>query len=101
MILINSAKFIVSDLQAEFGKIPPAFMPFGSKRLYVHQASVLKRSFLNEEIYLSLPSDYQIPKSDQEFLQLLGITVIENRPAIRINKNSTWGHFVFRTTTGS
>ena len=87
MILINSAKFIVSDLQAEFGKIPPAFMPFGSKRLYVHQASVLKRSFLNEEIYLSLPSDYQIPKSDQEFLQLLGITVIQNSSQLSLRES--------------
>lgn len=87
MILINSAKFIVSDLQADFGKIPPAFMPFGSKRLYVHQASVLKRSFLNEEIYLSLPTDYQIPKSDQEFLQLLGIRVIQNSSQLSLKES--------------
>ena len=78
MILLNSAKFIVSDLQADFGKIPAAFIPVAGNRLYVSQASVLKKKFPHESIYLSLPIEFRIPKKDIENLENLEITVIRN-----------------------
>ncbi len=84
MILINSAKFIVSDLQADFGKIPAAFVPIGGERLYVSQASALKKSFPGERIYLSLPIEYPIPTTDQECLKNLEITVIQNLSKISL-----------------
>jgi hypothetical protein len=78
MILINSANFIVSDLQADFGKIPPAFIPLGSKRLYEAQATLIKRSLPNEEIFLSLPVEYEISQSDLEALNALEIRILQN-----------------------
>ncbi len=78
MILVNSAKFIVSDLQADFGKIPAAFIPIAGKRLYASQASVLKKKFPHESICLSLPIEFRIPKKDIENLENLEITIIRN-----------------------
>ena len=34
MLLIASGQYVVSELYAEFGGIPPAFLPLGNQRLY-------------------------------------------------------------------
>ena len=87
MILVNSGNFIVSDLQADFGKIPAAFVPIAGNRLYLSQASVLKRIFPHESIYLSLPIEFRIPKKDQENLENLEITVIRNPCELSLNES--------------
>lgn len=72
MILICSAAYISQDLQAIYGRIPPAFLPVQNKRLYVHQREL----FEEEQVYLSLPSCYSITKDDEFLLKSLDISVI-------------------------
>lgn len=78
MILINSAQYVISDLQAEFGKIPPTFLPFGSKRLFELQVEELSKTFPGEDIYLSLPSDFTIPHCDLKLIQELGLFILKH-----------------------
>lgn len=66
MFLIASASYCSSELQSEFGKLPPAFLPLGNKRLFQHQISLIPK---NKKIYLSLPEGVEINSYDQKWLQ--------------------------------
>ncbi|HFO7122236.1 TPA: hypothetical protein ACHKWC_005668, partial [Escherichia coli] len=66
MILINSAAYVNDDLRAEFGLLPPCFLPLGNRRLYHHQIESLRKAFPEEKIYLSLPEEYHIGRYDQQ-----------------------------------
>lgn len=74
MFLIMSAAYVDQELQSEFGKIPPSFLPLGNKRLYQHQVKIAPKG---ARVYLSLPESYQISTTDQHLLNLLNVTVIK------------------------
>lgn len=78
MILINSAAYINSDLVSEFGKLPPALLPVQNKRLYEHQAELLKNKWPNEVIYMTFPQSYSSEMSEYDKIKLavLGIAPI-------------------------
>ncbi len=66
MFLIASASYCTSELQSEFGKLPPAFLPLGNKRLFQHQISLIPK---NRKVYLSLPEGVEINIYDRKWLQ--------------------------------
>lgn len=73
MFLITSADFITSGLSAEYGKIPPCFLPIQNKRLYEHQLALFDSA---ETIVLSLPmgfvvSEYEAKKFAQKNVQIV------------------------------
>ncbi len=74
MLLICSSDYIESELTSEIGKIPPAFLPLGGKRLYEHQLACCKGDFTRKVI--SLPYDYKIPDFDIKRLEELGLEII-------------------------
>lgn len=59
MIIINSAAYVNSEFQTEFGEIPPSMLPIGNKKLIEHQYDSLAKSFPNETIFLSLPLSFE------------------------------------------
>ena len=44
LLLISSAAYVEPELEAEFGRLPPAFLPLGNRRLFVHQRMALGQS---------------------------------------------------------
>lgn len=74
MILISSAAYVEQDLSVEVGRIPPAFLPIGNKRLYEYQVDLLKK--YDSEIYLSLPATYELAAHDKKELEALGVHII-------------------------
>ncbi|MCU7987573.1 capsular biosynthesis protein [Shewanella sp. SW24] len=73
MILIMSSALIESELQSEFGPIPPAFLPVGNKRLFEQQVASLPK---NEDVVLTLSEEYQLEHHDQNRLESLGVEVL-------------------------
>ncbi len=73
MLLIISGEYVESELRAEFGKIPPAFLPLGNQRLYTHQIEQLAKH--HGRVALTLPSDFQPDESDSVALAALEVTV--------------------------
>lgn len=73
MLLILSSRYVSSDLLAEFGRIPPVFLPLANKRLLWHQVALWHEP---EAIYLTLPTSFNMPESDQAFIQQQGIQVV-------------------------
>tara|TARA_R110002072_G_scaffold89232_4_gene199963 strand:+ start:89634 stop:91220 length:1587 start_codon:yes stop_codon:yes gene_type:complete len=66
-VLITSAAYVENELVAEFGKLPPAFLPISNRRLFTLQAKVL--SGLGGKIYLSLPDSFVIDAHDLDLLR--------------------------------
>jgi hypothetical protein len=73
-IIINSAEYINSQLNSEFGEIPPSFLPLGGIRLYEHQHLLLRGKF--SRIILSLPEDFQPSFYDILKLKKLKIEIV-------------------------
>lgn len=74
MLLITSAAYAAPELTAEFGHLPPAFLPVGNRRLFVHQVRSTARA--GEPVYLSLPEDFSLDPMDQQRLAAEGVTVL-------------------------
>ncbi|NRA54411.1 MAG: capsular biosynthesis protein [Gammaproteobacteria bacterium] len=66
MYLITSANYIDSELQSEFGAIPPCFLPVGNKRLFYHQ---LKTIPSDQTVVMMLPQGFTPECYDLQFLQ--------------------------------
>ena len=66
--LITSASYVADELAAEFGALPPSFLPVGHNRLYDLQAAIL-----GEGAHLTLPASFDLPAADAERLAALGV----------------------------
>lgn len=73
-VIIASAAYLDPQLEAEFGHIPPAFLPLGSRRLYEHQIECVRAD--DASVLLSLPEDFVLSDPDAEALAALGVTVV-------------------------
>lgn len=88
MILINSAAYVVPELQLEYGKIPPSMLPLGNKRLFQHQLeSVLEFSDGEDNIFISLPSDFLLSSFDRSILDGFNVTVIPIPPEFTLGQS--------------
>lgn len=76
-ILITSGAYIGEEMQAEFGRIPPAFLPIGNAFLIQHQLDELGRQ---SNIWVSLPNDYDLTVSQQSLLDKNNLQVIRVEP---------------------
>jgi hypothetical protein len=74
VVLITSAAYVEPELEAEFGHIPPAFLPLGNRRLFVHQRAAF--GDVPTRILLSLPDDFTPEVMDLDLLRQLGIEVV-------------------------
>lgn len=72
--VITSAAYISSDMAAEFGLLPPAFLPVGNARLFKHQAKLL--CGLVDRIVLTLPESFEVAAHDAALLEREGIEVV-------------------------
>lgn len=72
MILITSANYVNQELQSEFGRIPPSFLPLKNKRLFEHY----NYNAFDTEVFISLPESYSLNDWDRESLKALGYQVI-------------------------
>ncbi|QTH72553.1 capsular biosynthesis protein [Pseudoalteromonas xiamenensis] len=73
MFLIMSAAYVGPEIQSEFGKIPPSFLPLGNRRLFQHQVNLAPQGV---KVCLSVPESYLISKIDMKWLDNHGIDVV-------------------------
>jgi hypothetical protein len=72
--LIAAAAYINQEMAAEFGPLPPAFLPLGNARLFRLQAALLRP--MADRIVLSLPQSFSLPAHDTRLLAELGIATV-------------------------
>jgi hypothetical protein len=61
LTLITSGAYVGQELAAEFGHLPPAFLPVGTRRLYEFQLDSLGD---DRPVYLTLPEHFTVPPHD-------------------------------------
>lgn len=68
-----SGAYVGQELQTEFGRIPPSFLPLGNKRLFQHQ---IKLASSESKLYLTVPESYKISNIDFELLSDNNVVII-------------------------
>ena len=86
--LITSGAYIGEEMQSEFGRIPPAFLPVGSVYLVQHQLRYLEG---RHHKWLSLPSDFDLNDAQ------LRILAEENVRTVRVDPKISLGMSVFQS----
>ncbi|HDY7731348.1 TPA: capsular biosynthesis protein [Vibrio vulnificus] len=74
MFLIMSAAYVGQELESEFGKLPPSFLPLGNKRLFQHQ---IKLAPDGTDVFLSIPETFSISAKDSLWLEKNNVTVLQ------------------------
>lgn len=87
MILITSGAYVKEELSAEFGDIPPCFLPFANRPLILHQLELLEEKFPGERIFLTLPNDFELQPYQASNFETRGISVIEVPPTITLGNS--------------
>jgi len=83
MFLIMSGSYLQSELNAEFGHIPPSFLPLGNKRLFQHQVKLAPNGC---KIYLSVPEDYTINSVDYEWLSKNNVYLLQTPHSLNLGQ---------------
>jgi len=75
--LIASGAFVDQELVAEFGLVPPSFLPLGVGRLYDMQVECLrKNSTETSPLYMTVPESFDTPAYDIQRLNEKGVTLL-------------------------
>ena len=83
--IITSAAYINPEMAAEFGMLPPAFLPLGNSRLFKLQAELLRRFV--DRIVLSLPASFEVPAHDQDLLARLEIETLAIEDGLALSES--------------
>jgi hypothetical protein len=89
-VLITSAGYVSAELAAEFGLVPPAFLPIGNRRLYWWQVEEIRRALPRATITMSVPADFQIDEADTEALAGLGVQVVDTPVGLTLGESLTY-----------
>ena len=81
-IIVASGAYLDPQLEVEFGRIPPSFLPLGGLRLFQHQHQLL--SHLNARLILSLPEDFVLSEQDAQKLDELGLELLRVPPGLSL-----------------
>jgi hypothetical protein len=74
LALITSAAYVNAEIGAEFGQLPPCFLPFGHNRLFMPQIAGLKRD--GQRIVLTLPQSFKPGDWDRAYLAEAGVELL-------------------------
>ncbi|MEW5686001.1 MAG: capsular biosynthesis protein [Pseudomonadota bacterium] len=81
--LIMSGATVEQELAAEFGPLPPSFLPVGVQRLYELQLKALGGA---QTVHLVLPESFQPPAHDVRRLSELGVEIVSLPQGLRLGE---------------
>jgi hypothetical protein len=81
--LIMSGAYIGAEMVAEFGLLPPAFLPVGNARLYEYQ---IPRLGALGPIHLTVPEHFHMPAEDARRLAELGVELLPVPEDLRLGE---------------
>ena len=84
-LIITAGALIDRELQAEFGPLPPSFLPIGNRRLYHHQAEAVRH--LADELILTLPEGFELAARDQLALDDIGLRVLRVPDGVQLGES--------------
>lgn len=85
MFLITSAAYMDEEFSAEFGRLPPAFLPVGNRLLLHHQLSQL--GAYSSEVAVSIPDDFEPNSFETAWLEQSGCKIIRVPPGLSLGES--------------
>ena len=80
--LISSGDYCSAEIVAEYGTIPPAFLPHGQRRLFEWQVKLLSKWC--SKLAITLPASYSIPEADSKWLEVAGVVVVPSDESLSL-----------------
>ncbi|MEM6231168.1 capsular biosynthesis protein [Shewanella scandinavica] len=84
MFLIMSAAYVGQELESEFGRIPPSFLPLGNRRLFQHQVKLAPEG---ADVFLSIPESFSISSIDMKWLSENNVTVLPTPDCLNLGSS--------------
>jgi hypothetical protein len=81
MFLIMSGAYVGQELESEFGKIPPSFLPLGNRRLFQHQVALAPEGV---DVFLSVPESFPISPIDKAWLQSNNVSILSTSDGLNL-----------------
>ncbi|MBI1196841.1 MAG: capsular biosynthesis protein [Phenylobacterium sp.] len=81
--LIMSGAVVGQELAAEFGPLPPSFLPVGTRRLYELQLDALEGG---EQFHMVVPETFQVPAHDARRLAERGVELLPIPEGLRLGE---------------
>ena len=81
--LIMSGAVVGQELAAEFGPLPPSFLPVGTRRLYELQLEALAGA---GGLHMVLPETFQVPAHDARRLAEQGVEILSIPDGLRLGE---------------
>lgn len=81
--LIMSGAVVGQELAAEFGPLPPSFLPVGTRRLYELQLETLAGA---ANLHMVLPETFHVPEHDRRRLAALGVEILPIPEGLRLGE---------------
>ena len=69
--LIMSAAYVGQELAAEFGHLPPCFLPLATQRLYEHQRPLFPADCV---VHVALPESFEVSPIDRARMEALSLS---------------------------
>lgn len=73
MFLILSGAYVGTELESEFGHIPPSFLPLGNRRLFQYQVALAPKG---AEVFISVPESFSLSEHDRNWLSQRQVTIL-------------------------
>jgi len=81
--LIMSGAVVGQELAAEFGPLPPSFLPVGTRRLYELQLDALEGA---RGLHMVLPETFAVPEHDARRLAERGVEILPIPEGLRLGE---------------
>ncbi len=85
MFLIMSGAYVGTEFEAEFGRLPPAFLPVGNRRLFEWQLASIRPAGASRTL-LSIPEDFVPDEFDLTRLEEFGVELVRSPPGLRLGE---------------
>jgi hypothetical protein len=82
--VVLSGSYCSPEIAAEFGNLPPCFLPVGEGRLFRKQLTMAQSC--NAQPVLSLPADYVLPRWDADMLAAQGVRIVRAPVSLTLNE---------------
>lgn len=91
-VLITSAAYINTELAAEYGELPPSFLPFGHGRLFQAQVKMLESCAA--KVALTIPNSFEPDESDLEWLSANQVSLIRVPDGLSLGESLSYACIV-------
>jgi hypothetical protein len=97
--IVASGAYQEPELEAEFGRLPPAFLPIGNRRLFIRQLLEIRDHF--DRIILSLPEGFHPDPFDISLISKFGGEIVHVPDGLSLGQSIVYVINITASSNGS